>query len=108
MEHLILKKYCLNLNLSMRFRAGSWGPVKFNMELSVTTVNTSSKLLPCFVTNCNMITNILKSIQGGIPMIKCTIGKILKIHSRRSPKNTLQEVFLNKFLAFNTKWSKCT
>ena len=41
-------------------------------------------------------------------MIKRSVGKILKTHSPRSPKNTFAEVFHIKFFAFNIKWTKCS
>ena len=40
--------YCLNLNLSICFRAGSRSPVAFKTKLSVTTVSNSFQLFPIF------------------------------------------------------------
>ena len=68
--------YCLNLNSSICFRAGSKSPVTFKMKLSVTTVNSSSQLLPfchkelhlrcCIEVELNIVTwstKILKTIS---------------------------------------------
>ena len=40
-------------------------------------------------------------------MVECSVRKISKTQSLRSPKNTFPEVFHAKLFAFNIKWTKC-
>ena len=85
--------YCLILDLSMHFRAGSRSPVTFKMKLYVTTVNNSFQQLPIF--NHNKLHN------------RCCIGLGLNIVTRTS-KIIIKVLCQAIFFAFNIKWTiKC-
>ena len=104
--------YCLNLNLSIRFRVGYRGPATLNakhcnnsqQQFSATTnffCHRELHLRGCVGLEVNIVTwyaKILKGIGGTLPMIELNLGKIWKTHS--------PNVFRIKFFAFNKKWTK--
>ena len=70
--------YCLNLNSFICFRAGSKSPVTFKIKLSVTTVNSSSQLLPF----CHKELHLRCCIEVELNIVTWSI-KILKTHFQR-------------------------
>ena len=106
---------CLYLNLPMCFRVRSRSHVSLSQSY-VTTFNNSFQPLPifchkklhlrcCIGLELNLVTSakILKSIGSifPLPMIKCNLGKIWKIHCPRYPKTTFPDVFHIKCFAFD-------